>query len=234
MAPRHRARRGPSPALAALVVLAVVVLGWIAVRELGGEEPAAADPSGSPSPTETATTSAPPSDSPTEEPSGSPTETPDPSPELPALEAAAPARLSAEGLFDVGFDAATPGTDGVLEALSTDEVTRLEDRARPGQPTEDAVVVLGEDRYDSPDGAFNRLPDLEAGDEVVLTTEAGGRLVYTVEDSLTVAAAEVASTPAVRDLVPGRLVLVGLRYDENGSRGAEDLVVVARLTAVQS
>ncbi len=38
--------------------------------------------------------------------------------------------------------------------------------------------------------------------------------------------------PVMRAQVPGRLVLVGARYDAAGERTAEDLVLVASLEAV--
>lgn len=246
MAGQHRARRAFSPLLASLLVVLVIAAGWWGVRLLGNDE---ADPSSDPttpgpsssaptSPTTPASPTSPTkSSSPTKSPStqeSSPSATSSSSApvDLPEATPAAPVRLVADGLFDLGFDLATAGTDGVLEAQSPEAPTRLEDRALPGNPTQDSVVVLGDDRYDLVEGAFNRLPDLSAGDEVTITTDSGSVLTYTVQRSLRVAASEVTSAPAVRQRVPGRLVLVGLRYDEDGTRGERDLVVVAQLSAV--
>jgi hypothetical protein len=137
----------------------------------------------------------------------------------------APRRLVAGGLIDTGFDSAVTGID----ASSDNEVARWESRGSPGSPGTDTVYVIGrvgEDR------AFAALPRLAVGAKVTIRTDRG-TLTYTVRGTSLQEHAGLEDDAAFIARKPGRLVLVGIRYDASGDRLGRDLVVVAQLTAAR-
>lgn len=135
----------------------------------------------------------------------------------------APRRLVAGSLIDTGFDNAVTRID----ASSDSEVARWESRGTPGSPGTDTVYVIGrvgEDR------AFAGLPRLAVGAKVTIRTDRG-TLTYTVRSTSLEEHAGLEDDAAFTARKPGRLVLVGIRYDASGDRLGRDLVVVAQLTA---
>lgn len=233
--------RGPWLVFAGFLVVAVFAIQGM--RVAGRDADAEATPSPTASPTSTPTDTGSPATSPT--PTATPTPTtgstsgstkPSPTPptvdpaDLPALTPAEPRRLTVAGVLDVGFDELTAVATAPLTALTSDEVTRLDERGMPGNPISDTVVVVGEDRAGATT-AFGGLGDLRVRDEVVLRTDTG-LLTYTVTVKRTLPAAGILDAPLLAHRVPGRLVLVGARYDAAGGRAERDLVVSASLTAV--
>lgn len=137
----------------------------------------------------------------------------------------APRRLVAGTLIDTGFDSSVTGID----ASSDSEVARWESRGSPGSPGTDTVYVIGrvgEDR------AFAALPRLGVGAKVTIRTDQG-TLTYTVRSTSLEQHAGLEDDAAFTARKPGRLVLVGIRYDDSGDRLGRDLVVVAQLTAAR-
>lgn len=162
--------------------------------------------------------------------SGTPTpstSTPTPTPTrapLPRIAPDAPRRLVAGNLVDTGFDEATTDVD----ASSDSEATRLESRGSPGSPGTDTVVVLGRVLADG-DSAFANLPRLEKGARVTIRTDSG-TLTYTVTATRLRPEAALAGDPLLTARHRGRLVLVGIRYDDAGDRLDRALVVTAQLS----
>lgn len=137
----------------------------------------------------------------------------------------APRRLVSGDLIDAGFDNAVTGID----ASSDSEVARWESRGSPGSPGTDTVYVIGrvgEDR------AFAALPELAVGAKVTIRTDQG-TLTYTVRRTSLEEHAGLEDDATFAARKPGRLVLVGNRYDDSGDRLGQDLVVVAQLTAAR-
>lgn len=137
----------------------------------------------------------------------------------------APRRLVAGTLIDTGFDNAVTGID----ASSDSEVARWESRGSPGSPGTDTVYVIGrvgEDR------AFAALPRLAVGAKVTIRTDRG-TLTYTVRSTSLEKHSGLEQEATFTARKPGRLVLVGIRYDASGDRLGRDLVVVAQLTAAR-
>lgn len=164
--------------------------------------------------------------------------TPDPTPRssdvaVPPLPSAPPQRLliaadATTGLthaVDSGFDSTNDQTTGPLTASSANEVARLSSRGAVASPGTDTVVVVGATRTGA---VLAEIGDLKAGATIRLRS-AAGMLTYEVDDTSTVAAADLLDDPAVSAHEPGRLVLVGLGYDAPGARGDTDHVVVAHL-----
>jgi hypothetical protein len=141
---------------------------------------------------------------------------------LPRVAPDAPRRISAGQLIDSGFDEAV--TD--LEPGSASEVARWEPRGSPGSPGPDTVYVIGQVDDDS---AFARLPELKPGGTVRLTTD-NGVLTYTVSAATLKREDGLAQSSLFRTHKAGRLVLVGVRYDDSGDRLDKALVVTAQLT----
>ena len=226
----HTPNRRPRPWMLALLALTgvflvvVVVLKVVVDRDEAGAGTAASTPSASPSPTATSPTptlAAP--------PTATPTPSPTPSPDLPEAAPAPASRLTVADVVDTGFDESVTPEDDHLIPVSTDEVARWADRGMPGNPATDTVVVVGSVR-DDPDAAFARLEESEKGDAVEVTTDEA-TLTYTVTS---VQRRPVADQVDDRLLAkePGRLVLIGARYDDNGDRMADDVFVVATLSGV--
>lgn len=237
MAGSHRAPRAPKPRpgqgrssvvrprallLAAVVALvpALVIGGH---RLLDGDGPPASVASDLPIP-------------PVTTPAPSPTATP-PATTPPAPTSAAPAplrrvspapprRLTSRTVIDSGFDSAVT----TLEPASRSEAARLESRGSPGSPGTDTVYVVGE--VHGQDSAFGGLPGLKAGAKVSIRTD-NGTLTYTVKAATLVAADSLGKGPLFTRHHPGRLVLVGVRYDDAGNRQDKALVVTAELSAAK-
>jgi hypothetical protein len=210
------------------VFLAVVVALKVTVdRNEVAARPAASTPSASSSPTTPS-----PSPPPTPAPSASAAPTPSPTP-TPALAKAQPAparRIVVGDVVDTGFDEAVTPAEDHLVPISPDEVARWAERGLPGNPATDTVVVVGSVREDQPTVAFARLEEAEKGDAVEVTTDEA-TLTYTVDS---VQRRPVADQVDDRLLArnPGRLVLIGARYDGNGDRLTDDVFVVATLSGV--
>ena len=144
---------------------------------------------------------------------------------LPRVAPDAPRRITAGQLVDSGFDNSV--TD--LEPSSASEVARWEPRGSPGSPGPDTVYVVGEVDDDS---AFARLPQVKPGATVRITTD-NGLLTYTVSAATLKSEDGLAQSPLVRTHKPGRLILVGFRYDDSGDRLDKALVVTAQLTGAK-
>lgn len=204
------------------VVLALVPATWFAAQRLldsPGPSPAARSSDLPIPPVSSAAT-------PSSTPSASSTPSVSPSAaDLPPVAPDAPRRLVSGSAIDTGFDSAVSR----LEPASRNEVARLGSRGSPGSPGVDTVVVVGEAVSDG-DSAFAALPRLEPGSSVAVRTDRG-TMTYTVSGTALVAESDLAADPAVTARVPGRLVLVGVRYSSSGDRLREALVVTAQLTA---
>jgi hypothetical protein len=208
-------------------VLALVPATWLTAQRVF--DPAADSPqqrstdrpippvSPRPSPAATASASA---------TSAVPSPTPSVTP-LPRVAPDAPRRLVAGSLIDTGFDSAVTR----LEAASSSEVARLETRGSPGSPGTDTVVVVGE-VLTGRDSAFAALPRLRVGGTVSIRTDRG-TMTYTVRAAVLQPRATLAANAVITDKMPGRLVLVGLRYAASGTRLDDALVVTAELTGAR-
>jgi hypothetical protein len=170
--------------------------------------------------------------SPSAIPSSSPPAAPEasatPAKSLPSVSAEAPRRIVSDALLDTGFDSAVTS----LDASSDAEVARWELRGSPGSPGDDTVYVVGRVRTDR-DSAFAALPRLVAGGKVSIRTDAG-TMTYTVTQSGLAREDGLRNDPLFTTHRPGRLVLVGIRYDAAGNRLPHALVVTAELSDAQS
>jgi hypothetical protein len=213
----------PGWLIAAAVVAALVPAVWFVAQrafdspaaapaDSTSERPVSPDTSGTPTPQSPTTTPAAPT---------APTTTAS----LPAVAPSAPRRLQSGTAIDTGFDAAVT----TLEPASTSEVARLSSRGSPGSPGTDTVVVLGKVRAA---GALAQLPALTAGTTLTIRTDAG-TMTYTVSSATLRPEAALAQDPLVTQRVPGRLVLVGIRYADSGDRLRDALVVTAQLTGAE-
>jgi len=162
-------------------------------------------------------------------PSSTPTAPPSKAPKkhLPKVAADSPRRITAAGVIDSGFDSSVTG----LDASSDSEVARWDPRGSPGSPGTDTVYVIGRVRSDG-DSAFADLPKLKTGSKVSIRTDTG-TLTYTVRATTLKSSAGLAQDPLFRTHKPGRLVLLGIRYDASGDRLAKALVVTAELTGAK-
>jgi hypothetical protein len=213
----------PAWAVVVAVVLALVPATWLAGQRLF-DSPARSPRTAStdlPIPPEsTGATPRTPSSTPASTPSS-------PAPDLPRITPDAPRRLVSGSVIDAGFDSSV----NRLEPATRGEVARLGSRGSPGSPGLDTVVVVGEV---FPDGgsAFGGLPRLQRGSTVSVRTDRG-TLTYTVSDTTLARESVLAADPAIAARVPGRLVLVGIRYSASGHRMSRALVVTAQLTAAE-
>lgn len=102
----------------------------------------------------------------------------------------------------------------------------------PGTDADNTVYLYGH-TWREP-AVLNRVGELVAGDEIVVTT-VEGRLTYTVEDVFTVDKPELPDNPAVTAVVPGRLLLIGCHRETGDEQTTtRNVVVQARLTAGQA
>jgi hypothetical protein len=163
-------------------------------------------------------------------PTGQPTATPSKTAtaNLPRVAQDAPRRLVSGDLIDTGFDEAV----AEIDASSTSEVARWESRGSPGSPGTDTVYVIGR-VYADGDSAFADLPRLKPGAKVSIRTDTG-TMTYTVRAATLKAEAGLADAPLFTTRKAGRLVLVGIRYDESGDRLGKALVVTAELTGAKA
>ena len=175
--------------------------------------------------------SAGPSPSPTPSASPSPTRAPSaaPSADLPPLEPAPARRIVIDDVVDTGFDTVVSPIGGRLSPLSRDQVARWGERGLPGNPANDTVVVVGSTRDDT--ASLWGLEQVGPGARITLTTN-NGLVSYTVKSVRTLSSTTGTATALMREPVPGRLILVGARYDASGERTASDLVLVAFLSGV--
>jgi len=212
----------------ALIVAAVIGGVYALTRPQSNDPGASQGPTLTPSslPTVTFTPSTTPSTTPTATPSSTPTKAARP---LPRVSPSVPRRFAVPGLINVGFDDAVAPRNGVFSAGSTAEVARWGGRGIPGNPSEDTVYVIGKV---SSGGAFARLPKLHRGTTVVLRTRTG-LLTYTVQAITERAARGLTKDATFMQRHPGRLQLVGIRYDAGGDRTGEILVVTAQLTGTR-
>jgi hypothetical protein len=161
-------------------------------------------------------------------PAATPSSTPStPAKSLPRIAPDAPRRLVAGSLVDTGFDASV--TD--LDATSASEVARWDPRGSPGSPGTDTVFVIGR-VYAVKDSAFARLPRLRRGAAVSIRTDRG-TMTYTVGAATLKPESGLRRDPLFTEHLPGRLVLVGIRYDASGDRLSKALVVTAQLTGAK-
>jgi hypothetical protein len=150
-----------------------------------------------------------------------------PAKSLPSVPTRAPRRIASGAVLDAGFDSAVTS----LDASSDAEVARWESRGSPGSPGDDTVYVMGRVRTDR-DSACAALPRLVAGGKVSIRSDAG-TMTYTVTQSALARADGLGNDPLFTTHRPGRLVLVGIRYDASGNRLPQALVVTAELSGAQ-
>jgi hypothetical protein len=234
LAGSHRAERPDqrhsslSPwAVVVAVVLALVPAVWLGAQRVFSEPVS--------SPTQSRTTDLPippvspsagvPATSPSRQPSSVPSE--QPAANLTRIAPDAPRRIVSTGLIDAGFDNAVTA----LEPATSTEVARWGPRGSPGSPGTDTVYVVGKVFTDG-GSAFASLPRLKTGAEVSLRTDTG-TLTYTVRATTLAARAGLAGDGLFTTRAPGRLVLIGVRYDGSGSALDKALVVTAELTGAE-
>ena len=213
--------------LTGVFLLVVVVLKVVVDRNETG---ASADPGpGVPGATSTPSTPVKPS------PSASPKASREPSKSagaiLPLLDPASATRIEIDDLVDTGFDAVVSPADGRLSPLSRDEVARWGERGLPGNPVTDTVVVVGSTRDAT--ASLWGLEQVRRGATITLTTSTG-RLGYSVDSIRTISSTAGGTDPLMTAQVPGRLILLGARYDSAGVRADSDLVLVATLSRVET
>jgi len=89
------------------------------------------------------------------------------------------------------------------------------------------VYLVGE--VHGTDSGFGSLPDLTPGRKVSIRTD-NGTLTYTVRAAGLEPASGLEQRALFKRHEPGRLVLVGIRYDDAGTRLTKALVVTAQLS----
>ncbi|MFL6158750.1 MAG: hypothetical protein ACJ72D_21895 [Marmoricola sp.] len=239
MAGTHRApapsrrSRGPATVLAVVVLVAAAIGGGYALnRSRGDDHRQAKPPSSTPATTPTSlptVTITPPVTPATPTATSKPTHRPTAKP-LPRVQPSAPKRLVVRGLLDVGFDSTTSPENGVFTPRSTAEVARWGGRGVPGSPGRDTVYLIGKV---SAGAAFAKLPGTSDGAHVFLHTRTG-MLTYTVQAVATHRAAGLTHDRSFMLRVPGRLQLVGIRYDAKGDRTGTVVVVTAVLSSARA
>lgn len=151
---------------------------------------------------------------------------------LPRVPASPPRRLRAPGL-DVGFDESSEPSAGGFGTRSTAEATRWGSRGTPASPGTDTVFLIGK-AYTQSSSAFSGLESLAAGDKITLQTQSGAELTYTVERTESRPESGILNTPDIANKQAGRLVLLGILYDnQDDQRSGSYLVVVAQLSAAK-
>ncbi len=152
---------------------------------------------------------------------------PTPAERLTKISPDTPRRITSGTLIDSGFDSSS--TD--LDASSDSEVARWGQRGSPGSPGTDTVYVFGRVRP-AGDSAFADLSKVTVGATVSIRTDSG-TMTYTVSEKKLKAESGLAQSSLFTTHQPGRLVLVGIRYDDTGSRLDKVLVVTAQLTGAK-
>lgn len=243
MAGNHRApRRGPSglPAwsLGLAVALTVGAAVWFAAEHWYGGIPGSgsAEPTatatGTPSPTSSATPTA--TGTPTAGPTSTastrtPTATATPTRRITRVRPDTPRQLTSGQVLDVGFDNSIEPANGLLLPASDAEVARWGSRGRPGSPGTDTVYVVG--RTDTAAGsALRALPRMGVGNRITIRTDSG-RITYTVRRKQDLAERALLRDRTFTAKSPGRLYLIGVRYDSTGRRTGRVLMLTAELTA---
>jgi len=160
-------------------------------------------------------------------PTATPTRKPPTKPKLPKVAPDSPRRITSGSILDSGFDSSVSG----LDASSDAEVARWDPRGSPGSPGTDTVYVIGRVRADG-DSAFSRLGDLKRGSKVSIRTDAG-TMTYTVSATSLQAESGLRHSALFKQHHPGRLVLLGIRYDASGHRLGKALVVTAQLSGAK-
>jgi hypothetical protein len=231
-APRpERSTTVPRRALLLAVVVALIPAAWITVdRSLGGDDKPSAHASDKPIPPVSSSPALPPTTA-TPTPTATPPATPKHRP-LPRVAPAVPRRLTAGSILDVGFDDSVEPSGDRFTAGSTAEVARWGSRGEPGSPGTDTVFIVGKVHADG-SGAFGRLGSLRTGTKVAVRTDRG-TLTYTIRAVTRPAEAGITGTAAFVQKVPGRLILLGIRYDAGGNRLDRYLMVTAELTAARA
>lgn len=228
MAGSHRAARPASSsrvsgrAVAVAAVVALLPALWFAGTHLvdGVGSGTTHRPTAAPIPTD-------PTAVPSPTPTRSSNSTASATPRLPAVAADVPRRLTVTGLLDVGFDDSIEPADGRFPTGSTAEAARWGSRGLPASPGTDTVVLVGK-VYRQGASAFDDLPRVKVGDTITLRTDTG-LLRYRVGSTGNRAAAGLPA--ALTAKVPGRLVLIGIRYDaQDDARTSQVLVVTAQLS----
>ncbi|MEO5652014.1 MAG: hypothetical protein ABIN79_03630 [Marmoricola sp.] len=196
-----------------------------AANASSSQDPVSPAPAISPSPSASTSASA----SPSSAPKASKSPSPSPGTDLPRLAPTSARRLVIGSLIDSGFDAVVAPIGGRLSPRTRDAVARWGDRGLPGNPSDDTVVLVGSTR-DSTASLWG-LEQVRRGATITLTT-GNGLVSYVVDSRQTLSSTAAASSPLLQKVVPGRLVLLGARYDSAGVRAAQDLILVATLSSV--
>jgi hypothetical protein len=118
-----------------------------------------------------------------------------------------------------------------LDASSDAEVARWDPRGSPGSPGPDTVYVLGR-VLAAGDSAFADLPRLKRGSRISVRTDRG-TMTYTVSAIGLRSESGLGDSALFKTHKAGRLVLVGIRYDDSGGRLGKALVVTAQLTGAK-
>ncbi|RNL64082.1 hypothetical protein EFK50_05915 [Nocardioides marmoriginsengisoli] len=147
---------------------------------------------------------------------------------LPRVAPDPPRRLLSAGLLDVGFDNSVEPRNGTFRAASTAEAARWGSRGTPGNPATDTVYVIGKTNSRGV-SAFDTLPRIKVGAKIVIRTD-NGDLTYTVRTVGTRAASGLARNAGIAAKTPGRLILIGVRYDNAQNLTGQAVVVTADLT----
>ncbi|MFL6157813.1 MAG: hypothetical protein ACJ72D_17100 [Marmoricola sp.] len=219
----------PRTGVVVAVVLALLPATYLGARQLfgGGDAPAS---SGTHKDLPIPPVTTPPA-SPTSTPSVPVTPPPSSTPAAPALTrvpADVPRRILSPGLLDVGLDDSIEPARGTFTPASTAEAARWGSRGEPGSPGTDTVFLIGKTNAKGT-SAFDTLPQVKVGGTITIRTDAG-TLTYTVSAAGDQPQAGIARTPAFAAKVPGRLVLVGIRYARSGDRTGQAFVVTAQLS----
>jgi hypothetical protein len=148
-------------------------------------------------------------------------------PRLPRIAPDAPRRITSGNALDAGFDESVSD----LDASSDSEVARWDPRGSPGSPGTDTVYVLGRVLADG-DSAFADLSRLKRGSKVSIRTDRG-TMTYTVSAIGLRSVSGLGDGALFTTHKPGRLVLVGIRYDDAGDRLGKALVITAQLSGAK-
>lgn len=211
--------------LVAAASVALVMAGtYTAFRTLDDDEPTAT-PASTPSPSPSISSAPPSEPAATVTPSARPT-----SRALPRVSPDVPRRLTSGELLDAGFDDSVEPEGDLFTARSTGEVARWGSRGEPGSPGTDTVYVVGRVNADG-DSAFGVLAQLKRRTKLSVRTDEG-LLTYTVGTTASLPTQGLRRNPVITQKVPGRLVLVGIRYDQSGERLGY-LLVTAKLTGAK-
>jgi sortase (surface protein transpeptidase) len=168
-------------------------------------------------------------------PPPSPTVAAPPSPVPAVIAQAEPTRIA---IPEIGYDVpvlqmttATTNEKGEVYPPSFEETYRITDRGdAPGTDADNTVyMICHTSRYqEAPCNVVFR--GAEPGQHILVTTP-NGTLDYLIEETELYAkqGGEFLSSEKVREVVPGRLVLVTCQLDSSGAESTQDFVVFAQL-----